>query len=168
MALHRNWVTPFTAGTFLLSAVTGVLIFFHLDMGLNKLAHEWLSWALLGGVALHLVINWTGFKRYFSMPSALGILALSVLVLGLSFLPLGDKKGGESPFMSSVRALSQTSLSNLALVAGKTPEEVRGLLMAEGLQPVADTQSVAELVGSDGRRQMQVLNKVFAPGKQGH
>ena len=36
-------------GAFTLSAVTGVLMFFHLDSGLNKAAHEWLSWAMVGG-----------------------------------------------------------------------------------------------------------------------
>ena len=51
MAIKREWVTPIAAGGFLISAVTGVLMFFHLDTGLNKVAHEWLSWVFLGGVA---------------------------------------------------------------------------------------------------------------------
>lgn len=37
---YREWATPLTIGSFLLIAVTGVLMFFHLDSGLNKLAHE--------------------------------------------------------------------------------------------------------------------------------
>ena len=53
MKLQRDWITPITMGAFGLLAVTGVLMFFHLDSGLNEAAHEWLSWVLLGGVALH-------------------------------------------------------------------------------------------------------------------
>jgi hypothetical protein len=60
----REWATPLTAGTFLLMAVTGVLIFFHLDSGLNKAAHEWLGWAMIVGVAAHIVANLPAFKRY--------------------------------------------------------------------------------------------------------
>jgi hypothetical protein len=52
MKLQRQWIAPLTMGAFLLSAATGALMFFHLDSGLNKAAQEWLSWALLGGVAL--------------------------------------------------------------------------------------------------------------------
>ena len=52
MKLQRDWITPITMGAFGLLAVTGALMFFHLDRGLNETAHEWLSWVLLGGVAL--------------------------------------------------------------------------------------------------------------------
>lgn len=45
MTISRNWATPLTIGSFLLMAVTGLLMFFHLDTGLNKAAHEWLGWA---------------------------------------------------------------------------------------------------------------------------
>lgn len=43
MALKRQWVTPLMAGSFILMATTGILMFFHLDSGLNKTAHEWLG-----------------------------------------------------------------------------------------------------------------------------
>ena len=64
MAVQREWATPVAAGAFLLSAVTGVLIFFHIDISLNKFVHEWLSWTLLGAVALHLAANFGGIKRH--------------------------------------------------------------------------------------------------------
>ncbi|EWS63204.1 hypothetical protein Y695_03563 [Hydrogenophaga sp. T4] len=43
LAKQRPWITPLVMGSFALSAVTGVLMFFHLDTGLNKAAHE--CWA---------------------------------------------------------------------------------------------------------------------------
>ena len=43
MKLSRDWATPLTAGAFIVLAVTGLLMFFHLDRGLNHLAHEWLG-----------------------------------------------------------------------------------------------------------------------------
>lgn len=45
-------------------------MFFHLDSGLNKTAHEWLSWAMVIGVTLHVLLNMPAFKRYFTQTPA--------------------------------------------------------------------------------------------------
>jgi hypothetical protein len=47
MKISTNWATPLTIGTFTLMAVTGMLMFFHADIGLNKTAHEWLGWVMI-------------------------------------------------------------------------------------------------------------------------
>ena len=103
MNIQRSWATPIAAGAFLLSAVTGVLIFFHVDSGLNKAAHEWLSWLLLGGVVLHVLANLGGFKRHFATRGGLAVMGAFALVLALSFIAPAAK--GEPPFMASVRAV---------------------------------------------------------------
>ncbi|MEZ5476590.1 MAG: DUF4405 domain-containing protein [Thiolinea sp.] len=64
----RNWATPITIGSFIISAITGVLIFFHINIGLVKPAHEWLSWFMILGVAMHLVINWRALKTTCANP----------------------------------------------------------------------------------------------------
>ena len=76
MKMIRKFATPLTMGAFLLSAVTGVLMFFHLDTGLNKAAHEWLSWAMVIGVALHIAVNYRAFSLYLKKPLALGIVGV--------------------------------------------------------------------------------------------
>jgi hypothetical protein len=86
---QRAWITPLVIGAFLLSAVTGTLMFFHLDSGLNKAAHEWLSWAMLIGVGLHLMLNLVPFKRYFRQTTGRWIMAGFAAVLALSFIPAG-------------------------------------------------------------------------------
>jgi hypothetical protein len=96
MAIQRNWVTPLAAGAFLLSAVTGILMFFHFDSGLNKLAHEWLSWVLLGAVALHVTANFDGFKRHLGTRRGQLLVGLFALVLLSSFVGSGEKD--EPPF----------------------------------------------------------------------
>ena len=63
--ISRDWATPITIGAFAVMSVTGLLMFFHLDIGLNKLAHEWLGWLMVAGVAAHAIANWGAFKRYF-------------------------------------------------------------------------------------------------------
>lgn len=162
MTIQREWVTPVAAGAFLLSAVTGVLIFFHIDSGLNKLAHEWLSWILLGGVALHVIANFGGFKRHLDAPRGQLLMGAFALVLLLSFFGSGEK--GEPPFAPPIRALSAAPLSTLAQVAGLTPEQLRERLIKADLKPLSDQQSLGELTGPDLRRQVQTINGILGQG----
>lgn len=159
MTIQREWATPIAAGAFLLSAVTGVLIFFHVDSGLNKAAHEWLSWVLLGGVALHVIANFGGFKRHLDARRGQLLMGVFALVLLLSFFAPGEK--GEPPFAPPIRALSAAPLTTLAQVAGLTPEQLRERLVKAGLQPVSDQQSLSELTGPDLRRQVQTINGIL-------
>lgn len=163
MTIQREWATPVAAGAFLLSAVTGVLIFFHVDSGLNKFAHEWLSWILLVGVALHVVANFGGFKRHLAARRGQWLMGVFALALLLSFFGAGEK--GEPPFAPPIRALAAAPLTTLAQVAGLTPEQLRERLNKAGLQPVSDQQSLSELTGPDLRRQVRTINGILDRGR---
>ena len=160
MNIQRQWVTPITAGAFLLSAVTGVLIFFHLDSGANKFVHEWLSWALLIGAALHTIANINGLKAHLSSRRGQTLIGMFALALALSFVPLGGGKS-EPPFMAPIRALGEADMTTLAQVAHLTPDQLRSRLATAGVTVANEGQTLAQLVGKDARRQMQVLNLVF-------
>lgn len=162
MTVQREWATPVAAGAFLLSAITGILIFF--DNGLNKFAHEWLSWVLLGGVALHLVANFGGFKRHLVTRRGQVLMGAFALILTLSFVSPGSQKS-EPPFAPPIRALSAAPLTTLAQVAGLSPEQLRERLTTAGLQPTSDQQSLADLTGPDMRKQVKVMSTLFAVAK---
>jgi len=167
MKIHRDWATPLTIGSFTLLAVTGVLMFFHLDSGLNKLAHEWLSWVFVVGVVLHVIVNLPAFKRHFTLSRGRWIMGLSLLVLGLSFLPLRPS-GGKPPFAVSVQALARAPLPLLAQVGGISTDEVRLRLQHAGISSHADTDTVAGLTGPDLGAQARALSKVLkTPGSPG-
>lgn len=162
MTLQRDWITPITMGAFGLLAVTGVLMFFHIDSGLNETAHEWLSWVLLGGVALHAAVNWAGVRRHLAGWRGRAAVGVFAAVLALSFVPLGGQ--GEPPFLPPMRALAAAPLGVLAQVAKVTPAQMRERLQAQGLSPAGDNDTVRSLVGEDTRAQMRVLSKVLAAG----
>ncbi len=161
MRIQREWATPLTAGAFGLLAVTGVLMFFHLDTGLNKAAHEWLGWVLLAGVGLHLASNFMAFQRYLRMPRPRAVLAGFVLLLGLSFLPLGGA-GGEPPFVAPLATLAAAPLPVLAAVAGTSPDDMARRLAAAGLPGATASSSVLQLAGPDRKQQIRVLGQVLA------
>ncbi len=162
MKLQRDWITPITMGAFGLLAITGVLMFFHVDSGLNEAVHEWLSWVLLGGVALHAAVNWAGVRRHLAGWKGRAALGVFATVLALSFVPLGGK--GEPPFLPPMRALADAPLTVLAQVAKVTPGQMRERLQGQGLAPTADDDTVRSLVGEDTRAQIRVLSKVLAAG----
>lgn len=163
MTIRREWVTPVTAGAFLLSAVTGVLIFFHVDSGANKFVHEWLSWVLLVGAGLHAAVNFPALRRHLGTRRGQALLGLFAVILVVSFAPLG--KQGEPPFVPPIRALSLAPLTTLAQVARLTPAQLREQLEKAGVQATSDQQSLADLIGPDTRRQVQVLDGLFAASR---
>lgn len=162
MKMTRDWITPVTTGAFLLTAVTGVLLFFHAATGLNKAVHEWLSWIFLAGAILHLALNFAPFKQYLSQRKGQVLMGSFVLLLALSFIPMG-KKGHhhDSPFVPPIKALSRTPLTTLAQVAGTSPEQLRERLSSEGIAVTSDQQSISELVGDDFRAQVHILEDIF-------
>jgi hypothetical protein len=162
--INRVWVTPFTAGAFLLSAVTGVLIFFHLDSGANKFVHEWLSWALLTGVTLHIVTNFGAFKKHLSVPRSQLIISVFAIILAVSFISFG-KGGGKPSFIPSIKALADAPLVTLAAVAQISPEELTTRLTRAGFQPLPNHKSLSDIVGNDVSKQMRVLNAMLGEGK---
>lgn len=90
LTLSRQWVTPLLAGSFLLSALTGILLFFKIHLGLIKPFHEWLSWILVIASVLHLILN--AAPLYKSLTPRLGRIIMVVFVLLTlgSLLPIGD------------------------------------------------------------------------------
>ena len=161
LSAQRPWITPIVIGAFFLSAVTGVLMFFHLDSGLNKTAHEWLSWAMVLGVTLHVLLNMPAFKRYFTQTTGRAVVGLFALLLALSFIPAGGEGGSEPGFAPPVRALAKAPITVLAQVAGTSTDDLKSKLQAQGLTVTSDQQSVADLVGGDLRRQIGTMSKVL-------
>jgi Domain of unknown function (DUF4405) len=160
MKISRDWSTPLTIGAFALLSLTGILMFFHLDTGLNKVAHEWLSWVLIAAVGLHVTSHLPAFKRYLAQTRARWLIGGALALLAASFLPVGGASG-EPPFMAPVKALAAAPVSTLALVAGVSPLEMRARLKEAGLEVSSEAQSVQTLAGPDRRRQIQVLSKVL-------
>lgn len=157
---HRPWITPLVIGTFVLMSVTGSLMFFHLDSGLNKTAHEWLGWAMVAAVVLHALMNLNSFKRHFTARPGRWVLGVSALVLAASFIPLGAT-GGKPPFVAPMQTLAKAPLSAVAQVAGVSTTELRARLAQAGVTSQSDTQSVKDLVGPDLGQQMRTLGKVL-------
>jgi hypothetical protein len=153
--LRRDWATPLTIGAFLLMALTGLAMFFHLETPLQKEVHEWAGWLMVTGVALHVVVNWMAFKRYFqALPRGLGIVSVFALVTLGSFFVRGAANGeAGSPPAVAINALTRAPIAQVAPLFGKTPQQAREQLAAAGIVLQGDE---ATLVGAVGGQREQI------------
>jgi hypothetical protein len=161
----QSWVTPVTVGAFVLSAVTGVLIFFHLSPGLVHVVHEWLSWLLVAAVGLHLILHWRSFQRYFSRKPAVVLMALFALITLGSMLPIngGKSQDGDPRKLSRqlMGATERSELREMAAVLDVSSEQLLDRLQARGIKVNADTQTVTEVAQANGIETRKVLGTMF-------
>lgn len=160
----KTWAGPLTIGSFVVVALTGVLLFFHANVGLNKLAHEWLGWLMVVGGLAHVVLNWQPFVAYFRRPVGLAIIGLMLVLGGLSFMPAGQGGRGHGPraFMAVAGALENSSLQVLAQVAQTTPDSLLARLRAEGFQVRDAAQTVGEISSANRVRGVELLGLLLA------
>lgn len=166
MKISRDWATPVTIGSFLLMAVTGILMFFHLDTGLNKLAHEWLGWIMVAGVAAHAVANWGAFKRYF-VSSGLGraIIAFGIVVLAGSFASMpGGARDGFPPHIMAMKAVTHAQIKDISSLTGRTvPEMIEALAKADIALPTGDA-TIDSVVKGNRQLEAKAMRVLFSKG----
>ena len=159
----RRWATPMTIGAFMLMSITGILMFFEVRLGLIKVAHEWLSWAMVIAVGLHLTLNWKVFSRYFSQKPALAIIGLFAVVTVASMLISGgEERRGPPGAMQASTVLMNAPLDKLAGITGNTLEGLQAKLQQQGLKLDATMASLDAVAKQNQRNPVEVLNGVIA------
>lgn len=151
----RSWATPLVIAAFGLMAVTGMLMFFHVQPGLSKAVHEWAGWVFLVGAGAHLALNWRAFTLYLRRPAARAILAAGGAALGLALLPL--QSGGAPDIRAIMTGLSGAELTELAAISGQTDADLLTRLTAQGFAATSAHQTVAELAGGDDMSNAVIL-----------
>jgi hypothetical protein len=166
MKINRFWATPLTAGSFILSAVTGVLLLLHLDRGLNHWVHEWLSLVLLVGVAFHMTSHIHSLKGHLQTVIGVTIIGTFIVVLLLSCIQIGEATP-EPKWRSAVSTLSTMPIEDLAEVIDSSSEQIAKKLHLNGIEITSTKQTIKDLVGTDPESQLHALN-LFLPSHAEH
>lgn len=155
-ALLLRYATPFTTGLFVVSLVSGVLIFFHIGSGAFKGMHEWLSMALILPFVLHLWRNWRPFVAYFKhLPMAVA-LVVSLIAGGLFFIPTDGGNAGGPPQIAFLRALLRNTVSDIAPLVGETPESLTARLNAAGFAATPEAV-LSDMQAKAGKSEVQLI-----------
>jgi hypothetical protein len=165
MNISREWATPLTMGAFGLMAVTGILMFFHLDTGLNKTVHEWAGWVMVAGVALHAVANAKAFIRHLTASTkGRAIVVVFAVVLAGSFfsLPPSNKKPSAPPVVA-LKAIARAPLTSVAPLAGKSVDQLLVDLESAGIHVASSNESLEHALGGDRGRIGRAINVIFTP-----
>ncbi|MEI8186688.1 MAG: DUF4405 domain-containing protein [Chlorobiaceae bacterium] len=161
----KSWTTPLAAGAFIISAVSGILIFFDIEMGIVEPVHKWLSWLLLVSVLFHLLTNWKQFTGYISQKTGGGIIGAALCLTILSILPFfnNDKKehGKDNPGNTAAQALELSSLETIALVVRATPEQLVEQLKKKGIIVNNTSLTIREIAKINGKIDKTVLGTLL-------
>ncbi|MBN2906377.1 MAG: DUF4405 domain-containing protein [Rhodobacteraceae bacterium] len=163
MSTLRKIATPLTIGTSLLMSVTGVLMFFHTDTGLNKLAHEWIGLLFVGAIGLHVLVNQRPFIAHLKRPLGQAAALAFGGALMLSFLPLGGQaKGGGRPDFALLQRIETAPIAAVATVLNENPEDLAARLRLAGY-PATDLDStIAGLSGGGKKEGMALISVLLA------
>jgi hypothetical protein len=177
----RAWSTPLTIGSFVLSALTGIMIFFHWKFAYAKLFHEWLSWLLVFGAFFHIVGNWRPFVRYFSrVPgkvfagvSGKVIMAVFAILIVISFVPSSGRPrgpggpggpGGPRRAMPADRLqglIGRTPFVTVASIASHEPDGLMLELRQQGIVIERKDQTIQEIAARNRKADVEILNLIF-------
>lgn len=91
MKLDRKYVTPFISLLFVVLAITGIFMLFHLFDGYTEVAHELIGVGFVIAAIFHIMLNWKGLKIHF-MKKVFVPAAAAVAVLVLFFVYLERKQ----------------------------------------------------------------------------
>ncbi|NTV21023.1 MAG: DUF4405 domain-containing protein [Chlorobium limicola] len=156
----RSWATPLAIGSFIILAVTGILMFFKIEGGYIKPVHEWLSWLMVAGVVLHTIANWKVFVSYFSKIPAVSIISVGVVVTALAVFMPASREGG-NPKAKMMRAIQSARLETVAELAGKESDEIVTTLAGKGIKVDDPSMTVREIAKRNDKEAMEVLGLVF-------
>lgn len=155
----RNLATPLIAGAFIVSASTGLMIFFDFEPGIVEPVHEWMSWVLVSGAILHLLVNWKAFTDYLSQKTGGLFIGTAVVLVLLSLYPWMEEE--EDARKKAVKSLEKASLITVSGVAGADLNRLLEKLSGKGISVVDSEDSIEEIAEQNNMEEKALFQVIF-------
>ena len=160
----RNILSAILTATFVIVAISGVLMFFKIRLFAMESIHIWLGLAFVLVGVLHLFKNWNAFSGYFKKNSTFtSIITVAVICSLFVAIPLlNPKEKGVSPKQKIFTMMMVSPLANLAQFVNLDAD-----IMVKNLQEkakiVATTkQSVEEIAKVSGKASEEILQIILS------
>lgn len=158
----RRYATPLSLVTGLAISITGIMMFFGVRGELSDI-HEWLGWAFVASLLMHIVRNWRGLlgmMKPWRSKIIVGVLGAAAVILVVTSLPTGGQAGQQGGPWLIVNRISEAPISVSAPALGMTANDLIAKLKAKGIAVTGPEQSIAEAArkqNTDARHVMFAL-----------
>jgi hypothetical protein len=134
----RTWISPTIFIAFLVVAITGVFLAFHLTIGGMKEVHQWIGCAFVVIGAIHIALNWKAFAVRFRERSAILATCAGIMLSSAIFClgSVGEKHHKPDPFIQALDAnkngvIDADDMSRAGVTLKKLDADNDGVLTAD-------------------------------------
>ncbi len=165
--LLLRYATPLITGLFMISLISGLMLYFHLYGGYVRGMHEILSLVLVAPFVLHLWRNWRAFLGYFSRPPFVASMVVCALAAGYFVVTAPPQRprerGGLPPQFALAHKLMGLPAEKVALLIGKTPEQLVEQMKKSGFEAAVLGVSLGEIASKAGRDEGAMITLLAGP-----
>lgn len=153
----REVATSFTTLTFLVIAISGVMMFFHFNDMLVKELHEILGLVFVAAAFLHVFVNWKSMKSYFSKKIFISALVITTAVSGLFIFQSADK--GDNPKKIMMEKIMTAPLIDSLKVLNGNYENAIKKLASKNIQ-ILDNKTLKDLAKANNTNPFKIVGIV--------
>ena len=167
--LVRRLSTPATTAAFLLSGVSGVLMYFHLDQGVLHRMHQLTGLAMVAVVTLHIIKNFKPLRAYLGRReawiTAALVFALSGGIAGRAlYWKISSPPRSSRPHpRDMVTLVAAAPLETVATLVDTDVTGLRARLTARGFTVTASVTSLRQLAEAAQRPPSDALVAAMTP-----
>ncbi len=143
--------TTMTMALFAVSAVTGVMMFFHLLTPYVKDMHEWLSFVLLAPIAFHVYRNRLPIYGYIKRRALVVPTAIATIAVVAFLVPAMNAPAGGDPSRRLLMAMGEARVGDLAPLVKRTPQELETALARAGFAEARADRTLGEIARAAGK-----------------
>jgi hypothetical protein len=164
--LLLRYATPFIAGLFLVSLISGIALFFHIANAVFHEMHEWLSVVLILPFSLHLWKNWRSLAAYL-MTAPMAVALVASVVIAAPFAFGRGEAGGSGPQQITVaRALTKNSPAQLAPVLGVPAEQLVSRLVESGFAAASVDLPLSQIAVQSAKGEQDLMSVLATTVRQ--
>ncbi len=158
----QRYATAATASLFLVTGISGVLMFFHVGGKMFTGLHEWLGLLFVAAAALHVVRNGRGMVKLIKTARGLVLFGLTG-VAAATFIVSSTGSTASNPFVDLARVVEKAPLADVAPVLGVSVEDLAVRLRGAGIDVTGADQTFAELATGQGVALPRLLAAAVRP-----
>ena len=154
----RRFATPLIIGAGIISAITGLLMFFTTEQPFLS-AHEIVGLGFALAIVLHIYTNWRPFKKYFSQRTVIIIAVAWLIGIGMVARTAIFSEG--EPEELIMQKMEQTTITRMAPIVDMNVDTLVKKLGNDGYTVNDPEMSIERLAEEHGAETDDILLSVF-------